>query len=389
MSLWHKSVSDITFADVDAFCQTMQPEGMRLDYKVERPTDLSKLIAAFANTLGGLIVLGIEADKTTNQPVWPPQKGMPTKPGIEEAITAIARDAIYPPVRVAVSPIIENTLLPGHSLAVVRVDESREAPHAVDDGRKIYERTGSGNKPYYFARLDRIEHLISRRRRIEDEREAIRSKAVARGRRLVSRTLKPIVWVSVIPLYPWRDLCKPSTCYNHFRFSNYPTQDVQRIPDGGMFVSAVNLPDWGVTTREVISCDSKGHFLYVRGLVAVTQLVPNTYRVYRSEEVADSDFTCDSVIERFTNMIIEARKFYEKPDVERPGLLSVTLGMSDTNNVRFYNRDDSDASRRFLEDEYHHELIVSVEDFLSVDGKVKAFFGRIAFAFDVSTPDGQ
>src|SRR4051794_13333288 len=105
MSLWHKQVLDISFAEIDTFCQTMQPEGMRLDYKVERPTDLAKLIAAFANTLGGLIILGVDANKATNQPFWPPQKGMPTKPGIDEAITAIARDAIYPPVRVAISPI--------------------------------------------------------------------------------------------------------------------------------------------------------------------------------------------------------------------------------------------------------------------------------------------
>jgi hypothetical protein len=35
MSLWNKPVSEITFADVDFFCRTQQPEGARLDYKVE------------------------------------------------------------------------------------------------------------------------------------------------------------------------------------------------------------------------------------------------------------------------------------------------------------------------------------------------------------------
>jgi hypothetical protein len=370
----------------------MQPEGMRLDYKVERPNDLAKLIAAFANTLGGLIVLGVDADKTTNQPIWPPQKGMPTKPGIDEAITAIARDAIYPPVRVAISPIIENALLPGHSLAVVRVDESREAPHAVDDGRKIYERTGSGNKPYDFARLDRIEYLINRRRRIEDERETIRSKALARSRSLVSEQLKPIVWISVIPIYPWRDLCKPSTCYNHFRYLTLPSHSVQRIPDGGMFVSEVDLPEWGATIRDVMTCDARGHFLYIRGLVAITQYAPNHYGIYRQEELTDKRFAYESITERFGNMIAEARKFYEKPEVERPGLLSIRLGMEQTRGIQLYHqnaRSSLDDPKPFLDDSYFHEIVLSHDELLSSDYGLSALFDRIAFAFDVSTPEGQ
>ena len=60
MSLWSQPISQITFADLDAFCRTMQPEGTRLDYKgVEFPRRLDKSIAAFANTLGGLINLAV------------------------------------------------------------------------------------------------------------------------------------------------------------------------------------------------------------------------------------------------------------------------------------------------------------------------------------------
>src|SRR5437667_12250733 len=87
MSLWLKSVSEITFDDVDAFCRLGIPEDTRLDYKVDiaepapakgaHPAGLEKLIAAFANTLGGDIILGVDADKRENKPIWPPQgKGM-------------------------------------------------------------------------------------------------------------------------------------------------------------------------------------------------------------------------------------------------------------------------------------------------------------------------
>jgi hypothetical protein len=48
------------------FCQTKQAEGARLDYKgTAFPKDLAKIIAAFSNTLGGLILLGVDADGAT------------------------------------------------------------------------------------------------------------------------------------------------------------------------------------------------------------------------------------------------------------------------------------------------------------------------------------
>ena len=129
MSLWTKPASEIMFGDIDQFCQTMQPEGARLDYKgVSFPKDLGKTIAAFANSLGGLIILGVEANKSDNKPIWPPKQGLPTEPGLSERVIQIAQDGIYPAVRAAVSNVIENQHLPGHVLLVIRVHESREAP---------------------------------------------------------------------------------------------------------------------------------------------------------------------------------------------------------------------------------------------------------------------
>jgi predicted HTH transcriptional regulator len=142
MSIWHKEIDQITFADVDTFCLAGIAEGTRLDYKVDVPKELAKIVAAFANTLGGMIMLGVDADRTTNKPIWPPTKGMLSKRGIDEQITQICRDNIYPPVQPQISDVLPNEKLPGHVVTVVRVDESREAPHAINNGRHVYVRTG-------------------------------------------------------------------------------------------------------------------------------------------------------------------------------------------------------------------------------------------------------
>jgi predicted HTH transcriptional regulator len=97
MSLWTKRMSDVQFADVDEFCRAGYREGPQLDYKQTIPNDLAKTVAALANTKGGLLLLGVEASTTTNQPSWP-CTGMPVDKGLSERITQICRDGIYPPV---------------------------------------------------------------------------------------------------------------------------------------------------------------------------------------------------------------------------------------------------------------------------------------------------
>ena len=72
--LWQKPVSELTFADVDEFLKARRPEGSRLDYKLHFPNDLAKTIAAFANTLGGIILPGVELTKSaTNRSGRPVQ----------------------------------------------------------------------------------------------------------------------------------------------------------------------------------------------------------------------------------------------------------------------------------------------------------------------------
>jgi hypothetical protein len=117
---------------------------------------------------------------------------------------------IYPPVRVTVSPVVENPTNPGNVIVVVRVDESKDAPHAVDSGRHVfvYERSDNKTDPIQLAKIDRIEHLLNRRRSIEHQRDESRSLALERAMNLIDRDAKPFVWASVVPLYPWRELCK-------------------------------------------------------------------------------------------------------------------------------------------------------------------------------------
>jgi hypothetical protein len=63
-----KPIDQIGFEDVDEFCRTGAREGLLLDYKADFPARLDKAIAAFANTYGGHILVGVGEQATSSSP---------------------------------------------------------------------------------------------------------------------------------------------------------------------------------------------------------------------------------------------------------------------------------------------------------------------------------
>jgi predicted HTH transcriptional regulator len=74
MLLWTMPIEEIEFRHIDEFLNMKLLENNRLDYKAAMPSELNKAIAAFANTFGGLLIIGVDEDKNTNEPIWPPTK---------------------------------------------------------------------------------------------------------------------------------------------------------------------------------------------------------------------------------------------------------------------------------------------------------------------------
>src|SRR5690606_29866619 len=136
------------------------------------PTDLAKTAAALANTRGGLLLLGVEANATSNQPTWP-CKGMPVAKGLSERIMQTCRDGIYPSLLPEISPVIDDPNNAGHVFIVVRIHESVYAPHSITNGTKVYVRTNDTNSPIELAHIDRIAMLLDRRKELDRARELI------------------------------------------------------------------------------------------------------------------------------------------------------------------------------------------------------------------------
>ncbi|MGD0887595.1 MAG: ATP-binding protein [Thermodesulfovibrionales bacterium] len=103
--LYTKSIKEISYQDVLDFCNSGHEEGFILEYKREFPNNeiLAKTIAAFANTFGGLLIIGVNAP--AGKPI-PPFEGImfdhlqKYEEQIENIVLSHIREPIFPEVRV-------------------------------------------------------------------------------------------------------------------------------------------------------------------------------------------------------------------------------------------------------------------------------------------------
>ncbi len=399
MSLWNKAADDITLADVENFLRQRNREGLRLDYKADWPDDLAKLVAAFANTNGGLIILGVAADKKTNQPYWPSAPAgvglLRSDPGIEERITSTCRDGIHPPILPSVSPVFQNPHAPGHALVVIRVDASPEAPHATEGGRRVYERTGSLGKPYDFSRIDRIEHLLNRRRRVEQDREASIQRALDRAAsQLVGRRLHyiqpmgpfgpdddaaywmrvPLRWVSAIPYYPWADLCTVEECY--LKHQTFPRLlQVQRAPEGSFGVH--QGPSDKPQQHPRSNLTRKGHVMVVE---AASEAAARYLMEAGTPRRTPSDFWLDfDRSGQFLRSTLECVVSFYRGLQELPGHILLSIGLQDARHYRMFREPRGEEvntgivrGERFPDESFRADIMVHAADVLDAPDRAAA-----------------
>lgn len=149
------------------------PEGYFIEYKESVPPSggdkadkIAKTIAAFANTHGGWLFVGIRADKTANKPVSIP--GIDVADGLLEGITS--RIAAH----VAPIPIFFPYLLEcrDHEKCVIAVEvpEGADPPYLMTKTGEIYTRLPTQSEPVPATDRRSIERLYDRGRFSDQER---------------------------------------------------------------------------------------------------------------------------------------------------------------------------------------------------------------------------
>lgn len=185
MSLLTKPLHQISWEDVKAFSEQQIAESAILDYKEDFPKTLEKTFSAMANTLGGVVLIGIEED-SENKPILP-IKGIRFDRGLSERVMNVILSNITPPFMPEVQPVVDST--GQRAVVVVRILQSHQTPHAIAANTEVYYRTGSQNQPEALASIDRIGWLIDGRKKSENLRESLYGHAEVRLRSLYEAAL--------------------------------------------------------------------------------------------------------------------------------------------------------------------------------------------------------
>ena len=114
-------------------------------------------------------MIGIEEDRKTRSRKLLPLSQMA---GYEEQVTQACLMGINPPIL----PAIRVFDVPGVAskvIVVVKVNQSVEAPHAIENSTRVYVRTGNLSQPYQLAVMSTLEYLFKRRQNSELKRESI------------------------------------------------------------------------------------------------------------------------------------------------------------------------------------------------------------------------
>jgi hypothetical protein len=158
--------------DIEQLLNSGVREGTLLEFKEQFPKKLEKVISSMANTYGGLILIGVE--ETTTGAGVVPVKGVELIPGMRERVIQIGINSIYPPiipdVRVVDFKSSNTVSNPDRAVVVIRVDESEEGGHAVDDRTAVYIRADNVSDRMRKATIEEIEWFQHKREKSRREK---------------------------------------------------------------------------------------------------------------------------------------------------------------------------------------------------------------------------
>lgn len=158
-----KPLEELGHSDVEAFCKRGVAENIYLDYKQEIKADkLSQSIASFANTKGGILLIGVGENKDTKLPDrW---DGIDDSGTLSETLNQIIANVTpIPTCRFVVVPHKTKS----KSFVVIITEEGASAPYFTVHKPVVYVRTGDVSTP--IAPSDRTTLLeLSERGKIAD-----------------------------------------------------------------------------------------------------------------------------------------------------------------------------------------------------------------------------
>ena len=396
MNLWSIDIEKLTWDQLLEFLKQGEIETVRLDFKQALDDSVKKTICAFANTLGGIIVVGLEEDKVNNTCIFPSidtSRLEPMRNSIKDSVFQASATKIYPPVSVQVSPIFENPKDNTKAIYVIRVDQSAHAPHAYEKNRVLVaERKDNMTVNHdVLADIDVVQALFERRNRIEEKREQLIEQELNRTNGQFSHRSSRCAkrWISIIPWFPDRHLVDRNACFkvlqsyklfplrrqNPFTFPNgaYAQFSTNELLDG-----TIRLTDYGHLHVSEVCPEVIEHWHHVVNNLNDEQSnqAQVDYHMYLQGQRKGYPLPIDFYYmhELFYKVVVIYRELFKNP-VELPTLLEVTIGLQCVKDYQVSVGKQVQSTTRLIDDEYRESIVCNLNELLENADDVLARLG--------------
>lgn len=165
MQILNKPIDNFTFEEVVEFCKQGYIEGFQLDYKKELPSKgLAKHFASFSNSRGGVIIIGVEEDKSGKPVAY---EGIVFDSKLADKIHQYATSVEPRPLY----DLHVTNEVNGKVFILVRIYEGDRTPYYVHNEANIFVRSGNITDPIGLASPEAIELLVGKKDKARLARE--------------------------------------------------------------------------------------------------------------------------------------------------------------------------------------------------------------------------
>jgi hypothetical protein len=220
MSIFTKPLSQLNTSDLVELLTDKSVENARLEFKSQVPDkdETLKKLSSFANTFGGLMIVGAKANSSDGRIESLP--GVDVQAGYKQTIVQWCFQGASPPLTVEVSDAIPVPNGGGKVCYVISTGESDIAPHFINGRRGVWIRTDEFSSRFdaRLANENELRLLFDRRKQILERRTYLLGRArdrlnryavqlnndLPKGRQKIPACLE----ISVVPRFPARPLCE-------------------------------------------------------------------------------------------------------------------------------------------------------------------------------------
>ena len=234
MSIYTTQIARLRSSDLAELLEEKAVENTRLEFKSDVPgkDETLKKLSSFANTYGGLVVVGAAAPSKEGRIEDLP--GVDEQSGYKQKIVDWCFKKCSPPITVDVSAPIPTPNGNGKFCYVISVEESEVAPHFLNGRNGVWIRTNEFSERFHaeLANEDELQQLLHRRELVLERRRHIVERARKRfethlrmgpaqtgGSPLPDATFE----LCIVPRFPARQICKPEEIVRHLDKVRYPS----------------------------------------------------------------------------------------------------------------------------------------------------------------------